>query len=1151
MENLKFTHLHVHTEYSLLDGAARVKDIIKRAKELDMDSLAITDHGSMFGVIEFYKQAKAQGIKPIIGCEAYVAARTRFDRVPKLDDERYHLVLLAENNEGYRNLVKMVSKSYVEGFYYKPRIDKDLLKQYSKGLIATSGCIMGVVARRLLTHGYEDAKATALEYRDIFGEGNFFLEIQHNSFKEQAIINENLIRMSKETGIPLVITNDVHYTNKEDYKAHDILLCIQTGTTVDAENRMKMGFNDFYLKSKEEIYERFKDVYEAMENTYKIAERCNVEFKFNETKLPKFDVPEGYTPYEYMKMLCEKGLAERYKEQTEELKSRMQYELEMINRMGFVEYFLIVWDFIRYSNENNIAVGPGRGSGAGSLVAYILRITNVDPIKYGLIFERFLNPERVSMPDFDIDFCYERRAEVIEYVIEKYGQDRVAQIITFGTMSARSVIRDVGRALNMSYGEVDMISKMIPFELKITIDKALVMNPKLKELYEDDDRIKYLLDMSRRLEGMPRHASTHAAGVVISDKSIDEYIPLATNEGTPVTQFPMGTVEELGLLKMDFLGLRTLTVIQNAIDQVKYNYGKVIDLDTLPLDDPKVFKIISDGNTEGIFQLESKGMTSFMKELKPDCIEDIIAGLSLYRPGPIDFIPQYIQGKRKPDEVKYKTPELEPILKATYGCIVYQEQVMQIVRQLAGYSLGRSDLVRRAMGKKKMDVMMKEKQIFIYGDEASGVDGCLKRGIPEKYAEEIFDQMVKFAEYAFNKSHAACYAVIAYQTAYLKTYYPSEFMAALMTSVMDSLDKVGEYIHESKNMGVNILPPDINEGYSKFSVSNGDVHYALSAIKSVGKAVIENVVTERNKNGRFRSMTDFLERMSDYGTNKKAIDSLIKAGAFDLLGGTRRQYLSVYEKIIDSVSHKKKNNISGQIDLFAMFTETEIKEELPKIKDFDKKIILTMEKEVLGIYISGHPLEAYMDIINKYADTNTRELNQKDEQTEQYIKQDGETVTIVGILTKKSVKTTKNNKQMAFIEIEDLYGIVEIVVFPNLYDGYARNIQIDDVIIVKGKLIVREDEGVKIICDKLKPVADLLQDERINRKLVISVEDMRDKDLFGKIKGILEGYKGDVEVRIHTKADDVTRMAKIRVRLDDDMIGRLEGLIGEENVRIE
>ncbi|HAN09054.1 MAG TPA: DNA polymerase III subunit alpha [Clostridiales bacterium] len=1152
MENLKFTHLHVHTEYSLLDGASRIKDIIKRAKELDMDSLAITDHGSMYGVIEFYKEAKKQGIKPIIGCEVYVAPRTRFDREPKIDDERYHLVLLAENDEGYKNLVKIVSKSYVEGFYYKPRVDKDLLREYCKGIIATSACMGGVVARRLRSHGYEDAKGVALEYQDIFGEGNFFLELQHNTLPEQQPINEQLIKMSKETGIPLVITNDVHYTYAEDYKSHDILLCIQTAKTVDDENRMRMETNDWYLKSKEEIYEKFKDVYEAMENTYKIAERCNVGFKFNEIKMPKFDVPEGYAPYEYLKMLCDKGLRERYKDTTDELKARMEYELGVINQMEFVDYFLIVWDFIRYSKENDIAVGPGRGSGAGSIVAYVLKITNVDPIKYGLIFERFLNPERISMPDFDIDFCYERRGEVIEYVLKKYGKDRVAQIITFGTMSARSVIRDVGRALNMAYGEVDMIAKMIPFEIKITIDKALEVNSQLKDFYDNDEKIKYLIDMSRKLEGLPRHASTHAAGVVISDKPIDEYIPLAINEDMPMTQFAMGTVEELGLLKMDFLGLRTLTVIQNAISQVKYNYGKVIDLDTLPLDDSKVFKIIADGNTQGVFQLESKGMTSFMKDLKPDCIEDIIAGVSLYRPGPMDFIPKYIRGKKTPKEIEYQIDELEPILKSTYGCIVYQEQVMHIVRQLAGYSLGRSDLVRRAMGKKKMDVMLKEKQVFLFGDNESGIEGCVARGIPEHLAEEIFNEMIDFAKYAFNKSHAACYAVIAYQTAYLKVYYPAEFMAATMTSIMDSLDKVGGYIYDSKKIGINILPPDINEGYSKFSVSNGNIRYALSAIKGVGTAVIDDVVKERKDNGNFKSMTDFLERMVKYNINKRCVENLIKAGAFDSLEGMRSQYLSVYEKILESVHQKQRNNITGQINMFALtgVNENEIKEELPNMSEFNKKIFLNMEKEVLGIYVSGHPLEAYMEIINKYTTTSTYELNQKDEQTEQYIKQDGEMVTIVGIVSKKTIKTTKNYKQMAFVEIEDLYGIVELIVFPNLYDEYMRDIQVEDVIIVQGRLTIKEDEGVKIICNKIKPVEDLVQDERIRRKIVISVQDMNDREVFDKIKGILDMYQGDVEVKIHTKNDDKTRTAKAKVSLEDEMIEKLEGLLGEENVKV-
>ncbi len=1154
MENLKFTHLHVHTEYSLLDGSARVKDLIKRAKELNMDSIAITDHGSMFGVIEFYKKALEEGIKPIIGCEVYVAERTRFDKDAKLDDERYHLVLLAENNEGYKNLVKLVSKSYVEGFYYKPRIDKELLREHSKGIIGLSACLAGVVARRVETHGYEAGKATALEYLDILGEGNFYLEIQHNSYPEQQIRNAELIKMSKETGIPLVISNDVHYTYKEDYKAHDILLCIQTATTVDVEKRMKMDYNDFYLKSKEEIYEKFSDVYEAMENTHKIAERCNVSFKFGEYHLPKFEVPSEYTPYEYLRYLCDKGISERYSEVTPELRERMEYELNVINQMGFVDYFLIVWDFIRYAKENNIAVGPGRGSGAGSIVAYTLKITNVDPIKYDLIFERFLNPDRISMPDFDIDFCYVRRGEVIKYVIEKYGKERVAQIITFGTMSARAVIRDVGRALGMSYNEVDMIAKMIPFEIKITIDKALELNPKLKEFYENDEKIKYLIDMARKLEGIPRHSSTHAAGVVISKDPVDEYVPLAINEEMPITQFAMGTVEELGLLKMDFLGLRTLTVIQNSIDQIKKNYGVEIDLDTLDLEDPKVFKIIADGNTEGIFQLESKGMTNFMKELKPDSIEDITAGVSLYRPGPMEFIPKYIRGKKTPKEVEYSIDELEPILKTTYGCIVYQEQVMQIVRQLAGYSLGRSDLVRRAMGKKKFDVMMKEKAVFIHGDKETGVEGCVARGIPEHLAEEIFNNMVDFAKYAFNKSHAACYAVIAYQTAYLKTYYQSEFMAATMTSVLDSLPKIAEYIQDSKKHGIELLPPDVNEGFSTFSVSGDNIRYALSAIKNVGTNVIEAVVKEREENGKFKSFTEFCERMIKHGINKRCIEGLIKAGAFDSLGGNRSQYLTVYEGIIEGAHQSQKNNISGQINMFSLDADEEkeiMKEELPKVKEFDKKIILSMEKEALGVYISGHPLDTYMDTINKFCNTTTSELNQKDEQTEEYIHQDGEVVTLAGIVSKKTVKTTKNNKQMAFIEIEDLYGMVEIIAFPNLYDEYFRNVRVDDIILVKGKLVVKEDEGVKIICDKVTHLDDIVEEERLKRRIYVSVENTKDKDLLDKLAKVFEKHAGDVELYIHNRADDRVIKTKTKLDIDNDLITELEGILGEEHIRVE
>ena len=961
---MNFAHLHVHTEYSLLDGSNKINEYVARVKELGMNSAAITDHGVMFGCIDFYRAAKAAGIKPILGCEVYVAPGSRFDReIGQAEDRYYHLVLLAENNHGYENLMKIVSKAFVDGFYYKPRVDMDLLQEYHEGIIALSACLAGEVAKNITRGMYEEAKSAALRYEKIFGKGNFFLELQDHGIPQQQRVNQQLLRMSQETGIALVATNDVHYTYDTDAEAHDILLCVQTRKLLSDENRMRYEGGQYYVKSPEEMAELFPYIPEALENTQKIADRCEVEIEFGVTKLPKFDVPAPYTSWEYLNKLCYDGLKERYSGDLTELEKRLEYELGVIKTMGYVDYFLIVWDFIRFARDHDIMVGPGRGSAAGSLVSYTLGITKLDPIKYNLLFERFLNPERVSMPDIDVDFCFERRQEVIDYVVEKYGKDRVVQIVTFGTMAARGVIRDVGRVMDLPYAQCDAIAKMIPEELNITIDKALKMNPELKNLYTTDEMVKKLIDMSRRLEGLPRHTSMHAAGVVISQKSVDEYVPLArASDGSIVTQFTMTTLEELGLLKMDFLGLRTLTVIQKAVKLIEKNKGISLDMDHVDYNDKAVYDMLGAGKTEGVFQLESAGMTSFMKELKPESLEDVIAGISLYRPGPMDFIPQYIEGKNNPDSIHFLCPQLEPILSATYGCIVYQEQVMQIVRSLGGYTLGRSDLVRRAMSKKKAAVMEKERQNFVYGNEEEGVPGCVNRGISEEIANKIYEQMMDFAKYAFNKSHAAAYAVVAYQTAYLKCHFPVEFMAALMTSVIDNPPKVADYILSCRRMGIAILPPDINKGDSTFSVDGGGIRYGLSAIKSIGKPVIESIVAERNQRGDFTSLRDFIERMTGKDVNKKAIENFIKAGAFDELPGNRRQKMMVYAQILDAIVQEKKNMMAGQMSLFDFVSEEEktaYEIHMPDVEEYPKEAKLAFEKEVLGIYISGHPLEEY------------------------------------------------------------------------------------------------------------------------------------------------------------------------------------------------
>ncbi|HIY63984.1 MAG TPA: DNA polymerase III subunit alpha [Candidatus Mediterraneibacter stercoripullorum] len=1148
---MSFVHLHVHTEYSLLDGSNKIKEYVSRVKELGMNSAAITDHGVMYGVIDFYRECKSQGINPILGCEVYVAPNSRFDReVTGGDDRYYHLVLLAENNQGYANLMKIVSKGFVEGYYYKPRVDKSLLREYHEGIIALSACLAGEVQRYIVKGLYDEAKKTALEYRDIFGENNYFLELQDHGIPDQTLVNQQLLKMSSETGIPLVATNDVHYTYAEDAKAHDILLCIQTGKKLADENRMRYEGGQYYVKSPEEMEKLFPFALQALDNTQKIADRCSVEIEFGVTKLPKFDVPEGYTSWEYLQKLCWEGLEKRYGTPSEELKERLEYELNTIKNMGYVDYFLIVWDFIKYAKDHGIAVGPGRGSAAGSIVSYCLGITTIDPIRYQLLFERFLNPERVSMPDIDVDFCFERRQEVIDYVVRKYGKDRVVQIVTFGTLAARGVIRDVGRVMDLPYAFVDSIAKMIPQELNITIDKALKENPELRRTYENDEQVKYLIDMAKRLEGLPRHSSMHAAGVVISQKSVDEYVPLSrASDGTITTQFTMTTLEELGLLKMDFLGLRTLTVIQNAVEMARKK-DPTIDVEKIDYNDQAVMDYIGTGKTDGVFQLESAGMKGFMKELKPHSLEDIIAGISLYRPGPMDFIPQYIRGKNDASSITYDCPQLQPILEPTYGCIVYQEQVMQIVRDLAGYTLGRSDLLRRAMSKKKGDVMQKERQIFVYGDEANGVLGCVKNGIDEKTANKIYDEMIDFAKYAFNKSHAAAYAVVAYQTAWLKYYYPVEFMAALMTSVIENPSKVAEYIYACRQMNIRILPPDINRGEAAFSVDGDNIRYGLAAIKSIGKPVIQAIVDERNAFGPYRSLEDFITRLSSRDVlNKRAIENFIKAGALDTLGGTRKQFMSIYIQIVDHVNQEKKYSMAGQLSLFDMASEdqkAEFQIRLPDVGEYSKENLLAFEKEVLGIYISGHPLEAYEEKWRKVITATTSDF-QPDDDTGRTKVHDGARVIIGGMITDKTVKHTKTNQMMAFVTVEDLLGTVEVVVFPRDYEKNRQYLELDSKVYIRGRVSEEEEKASKLICESVIPF------EQKKRELWIQFPD---KAAWNDEEQIIYGYladsEGNDEVVIYcAKERAVKKLPRNRnISINQQVLSRLMNHYGESRVKV-
>ncbi len=1155
---MAFTHLHVHTEYSLLDGSNKIKEYVKRVKELGMDSAAITDHGVMYGVIDFYKACKADGINPILGCEIYVAPNSRFDKeLTGGEDRYYHLVLLAENNTGYDNLMRIVSRGFTEGYYYKPRVDMEILNRFHEGIIALSACLAGEVQRYIQKGLVDEAKKTALKYRDCFGENNFFLELQDHGLPEQKMVNTTLLQMSRELNIPLVVTNDVHYTYADDVKPHDILLCIQTGKKLADEDRMRYVGGQYYVKSEEEMKGLFPYAWEAVENTQRIADRCHVELEFGVTKLPHFEVPQGYDPWTYLNKLCYDGLKERYGDENapagdsgQTLKERLDYELNVIKSMGYVDYFLIVWDFINYAKQNEIMVGPGRGSAAGSIVSYALKITNIDPIKYNLLFERFLNPERISMPDIDIDFCYERRQEVIDYVSRKYGAEKVVQIVTFGTLAAKGVIRDVGRVMDLPYAYVDSLAKMIPNELNITIDRALQINPELRKMYETDEQVKELINMSKRLEGLPRHTSMHAAGVVICSKPAEELVPLSRGaDGSITTQFTMTTIEELGLLKMDFLGLRTLTVIQDAVKLVEKGKGIHIDIDEIDYDDKKVLASIGTGKTDGMFQLESGGMKNFMKELKPENLEDIIAGISLYRPGPMDFIPKYIKGKSSTGPVSYACPQLEPILAPTYGCIVYQEQVMQIVRDLGGYTLGRSDLVRRAMSKKKQAVMEKERDNFIYGNKEEGVPGCLANGIPVQVASQIYDDMMDFAKYAFNKSHAACYAVVAYQTAYLKYYYPVEFMAALMTSVIDNSSKVAEYIMTCRSMGITILPPDINQGESGFSVSDKSIRYALTAIKSVGRPVIESVVEERRLRGPYKNLKDFITRMSNKDVNKKAVENFIKAGAFDSLPGTRKQFMTAYVQIMERINHDKKNNMAGQISLFDIVSEEEKKDyevKLPEVGEYSKEMQLAFEKEVLGIYISGHPLEEWEELWKKGI-TNTTADFVLNEETGECALKDNASAVIGGLIADKKIKYTKNDKIMAFLQVEDLLGTVEVIVFPRDYEKNNARLVEDNKVFIRGRVSSEEERDGKLICERITGF------DEIPKKLWIKFSNMTDYEKNAEeLFNLLADSDGKDGVVIYIEADRA--MKKLppnkNVCADEELLARLSGKFGKDNIKI-
>ncbi|MCI8282154.1 MAG: DNA polymerase III subunit alpha [Lachnospiraceae bacterium] len=1148
---MAFAHLHVHTEYSLLDGSNKIKEYVERVKELGMTAAAITDHGVMYGIIDFYRAAKEAGINPILGSEVYVAPGSRFDRERVEGEDRYyHLVLLAENDKGYANLMKIVSKGFVDGYYYRPRVDQEVLEEYHEGIIALSACLAGEVPKLLARGAYEEAKAAALKHQEIFGAGNYFLELQDHGIPQQRNVNQQLLRLSQETGIGLVATNDVHYTYDTDVEPHDILLCLQTGKKLSDENRMRYEGGQYYVKSEEEMRGLFPYALEALENTQRIADRCHVEIEFGVTKLPKFDVPQGTTSWEYLNKLCHEGLKVRYPKEYEQHLEQLEYELQVIKNMGYVDYFLIVWDFLSYARSQGIAVGPGRGSAAGSLVSYTLEITNIDPIRYNLLFERFLNPERVSMPDIDIDFCVERRQEVIDYVVDKYGKDRVVQIVTFGTLAARGVTRDVGRVMDLPYAFVDGIAKQIPNELGITIDKALEMNPQLRSMYENDETVHKLIDMSKRLEGLPRHTSMHAAGVVIGRRSIDEYVPLSrASDGSIVTQFTMTTLEELGLLKMDFLGLRNLTVIQNAVHLIQQDKTPDFDIDAIDYNDKAVYDTLGTGRTEGVFQLESAGMRNFMKELKPQSLEDIIAGIALFRPGPMDFIPAYIRGKNSQAAITYDCPQLEPILAPTYGCIVYQEQVMQIVRDLAGYTMGRSDLLRRAMSKKKGSVMEKERQNFVYGNPKEGVPGCVAKGIDEKIANKIYDEMIDFAKYAFNKSHAAAYAVVSYQTAFLKYYYPVEYMAALMTSVIDHSSKVSEYILTCQKMGIQVLPPDVNEGESIFSVTEHGIRYGLAAIKSVSGICIEKLCQERKEHGRFKNLKDFLTRMVDKELNKRIIENFIKSGALDGLGGTRKQFMMIYASLLDGIAQEKKNTMAGQMTLFDLADESHKKEfevKMPDVGEYARETMLAFEKEVLGVYISGHPLEEYEEKWRKNITRVTTDFLW-DEESKCAKAMDGESAMVGGMIVDKTIKYTRDNKTMAFITLEDLVGTLEIILFPRDYEKNSKLLEIDNKVFVKGRVSGEEEKNSKLICERMYSFDDTKKELWLQFD---TIEGYADQE--GELLELLKNSDGQDGVVVYISGTkQMKRLPPSRnVRADREIVNILTKYLGEKNVKV-
>lgn len=1155
---MQFCHLHTHTEYSLLDGEASIKKLVARVKELGMDSCAITDHGSMYGVVDFYREAKAQGIHPIIGCEVYMAPRSRFDKVHDIDNKTSHLILLAENQKGYKNLIKLVSAGYIDGFYYKPRIDFEMLKEHSEGIIALSACIAGEVPKALLRGDYDEAKKIALKYAEVLGKDNYFLEIQDHGLSEQKRIIPDMLRLSEETGIGLVATNDIHYLKKEDAKYQDVLMCIQMEKKVDDPDRMKFETEEFYIKSPEEMTSLFEYVPQAIENTEKIAKRCNVDFDFGTRHLPAYAVPDGKDAFEYLRELCQSGLEKRYLPVSDELQKRLDYELGVIKSMGFVDYFLIVWDFIHFAKNNGVMVGPGRGSAAGSIVAYSLGITTVDPIKYGLIFERFLNPERVSMPDIDIDFAPNGRQKIIDYVVEKYGEGQVAQIITFGTMKAKLAIRDVGRALDIPYAEVDKVAKLVPFDLKMTISKALDISTELHALYENDPQIKELLDTSMALEGLPRHASTHAAGVVITSEPIVNYVPLQLNsENFITTQFTKDTVENLGLLKMDFLGLRNLTVIENAVKIIKRTRGIDLNMDEIDYDCKEVYELISSGNTDGVFQLESAGMQSFMQELKPDTLEDVIAGIALYRPGPMEQIPRYIKSKKNPKTIKYKHPLLKNILDVTYGCMVYQEQVLEIVRTLAGYSLGKADSMRRVISKKKADQMVIERKNFIYGSDDGDIPGCIKNGIDEQTAISIFDEINDFANYAFNKSHAAAYAFVTYQTAYLKTFYPVEYMASLISSI-DDLDKINHYIANCKEMGIDRLPPDVNKSEDTFTVENNSIRFGLSAVKNVGRAMILNLVNERKNNGKFKTFSDFIDRMAGQDMNKRALEGLISCGAFDSMGVKRSQLLAVYEKALDGTARAARDNVAGQMSLFDTIEE-QSEMQFPNIDELDKKTMLKMEKQSTGLYFSGHPMEEYTDKIKKLTKYNISDVLtsvHKDEDGNYHAVEgglkDGDMMIICAAIASRKNKTTRSNAQMAFLNVEDVYGSVECIVFPKVLNEFSPLLQEDNLVAIACRLSIREDEAPKILMQSVQLLDEALMAKKEPKRLYIQLETRNDENL-KNVEKYLSPYQGDMEVRLFFK--DTRKMSSVPRRLwfngTENAIYDLKNIFGEDNVKIK